>query len=304
MAIRPVSSDAEAVRIASFFVAKLLRERGFRCNLLLNDKRDGGDVLVAVRSPRGIIEKSEDLVGDGIWIGIFGHVDVEEGGDEKGWTTRAPFQPTLKNERVYCRGIADNLGPLLLRILAFSADDKQSPGVVWIIHGEEEIGSPFAHKIFPKLREEIPKLSKVHLWLEETGYFPLSKDQDSLKLSVHSRPHYQRILFKNHEANPRLLDRAIAAVESVSNENDPTSAQLNKKPIREERYLNKAFGTQRCPCLTHLVGTGERRPYLAIGPNDSISAIHEANESLPVSTLRVSFEQFQCLLSELSHDLS
>ena len=287
MAIRPISSDAKAVQKASFFVSNLLKERGFRCTLLVNDKREGGDVLVAIRSPRGTRETpSED--GD-IWLGIFNHVDVEEGGNENEWMSGNPFQPTLKNERVYCRGIADNLGPLLLRILAFSANDVKSPGVVWIIHGEEEIGSPFAHKIFPSLREEMPILNKVQLWLEETGYFPLSKE-------ISSRPHYQRILFKNRDANPPLLDRAIAAVESVRVE----ESKMNLEPTHEERFLNKAFGTKRCPCLTHIVGTGERRPYLAIGPNDSLSAIHQVNESLPVCTLRLSFEQFQGLLCELS----
>jgi hypothetical protein len=60
-----------------------------------------------------------------------------------------------------------------------------------------------------------------------------------------------------------------------------------------DRYLNKAFGEARCPCLTHLV---KDAPYLAIGPNDTRTRIHAANESLPLGTIRLSRNQFVATL--------
>ena len=47
----------------------------------------------------------------------------------------------------------------------------------------------------------------------------------------------------------------------------------------EERFMNKANGVEGCPFLKHLVGNG---PYISIGPNDTATIIHEANESIPL----------------------
>ena len=64
---------------------------------------------------------------------------------------------------------------------------------------------------------------------------------------------------------------------------------------RHQRYLNKAFGQHRCPFLTHLAAG---RPYLAMGPNDPLSRIHESDESLPLDTLGVHMRPFNALLTQ------
>jgi acetylornithine deacetylase/succinyl-diaminopimelate desuccinylase-like protein len=161
--------------------------------------------------------------------------------------------------------MADNLGPLALRLLALEdADDL--PGMVWVIQGEEEIGSPWAHTLYPTL-----ELPRVALWLEETGYFEADGTQ--------------RLLARH------LTEPTVALVERlrVMAAGDGRGLQVH------ERYLNKAFGQDRCPCLTWLVG---ETPYLAIGPNDTHSRIHAADESLPLDTLDLSARQFLRVLRE------
>lgn len=214
-------------------------------------------ILIATRPPSAGVAPSR-------WVGLFAHYDVEEAGS--GWSMD-PFVLSVKKGRVYGRGVADNLGPLALRLISL-ARASVSPGLVWVIQGEEEIGSPFAHQIFPDLR-----LPSVTLWLEETGYF----EQDGT----------QRLLLRRPTP---LLHRALRALADLA------AAEGREQRILD-RYLNKAFGQARCPCLLHLVGD---RPYLAIGPNDTSSRIHAPDESLPLDTLALSRVQFVRLLEEVA----
>ncbi|HEX4417720.1 MAG TPA: M20/M25/M40 family metallo-hydrolase [Kofleriaceae bacterium] len=190
------------------------------------------------------------------WIGLAGHYDVEHGGD--GWTND-PFVPAVRAGRLYGRGTADNLGPLLLRLLALvSVEPSATPSLVWVLQGEEEVGSPAAHAIYPVLR-----LPPVALWLEETGYFELDGRQ--------------RVLLRR----PSPLTRCWvdAALELAAGRGIDV----------HDRDLNKAFGASRCPFLKHLTGSAT---YLAIGPNDPRSRIHQADESLPLHNLALSADQF------------
>lgn len=198
------------------------------------------------------------------WVGLFGHYDVETAGD--GWET-PPFTALRQNGRIFGRGLADNLGPLLLRLMTLEGMTG-TPGLVWILQGEEEIGSPWAHRLYPSL-----KLPPISLWLEETGYFEGNGTQ--------------RLLLR-HSTPP--VDEVVDGLQGLA-------AEDGRQLERHDRYLNKAFGQDRCPCLTWLVG---ETPYLAIGPNDTQSRIHAAQESLPVNTLDLSARQFRQVLEAVA----
>lgn len=195
------------------------------------------------------------------WVGLSAHYDVEVEGP--GWTTSA-FAPTRLDDRIFARGVADNLGPLMLRLLALETAVGPLPSMAWVLQGEEEIGSPGAHRIFPGLA-----VPPVMLWIEETGYYELDGRQ--------------RVLLRRPSPATRPCVDAVRA-----------SAAANARTIElHDRYLNKAFGTHNCPFLTHLVGDA---PYLAIGPNDPRSQIHRADESLPIANLAASADQFLAVL--------
>lgn len=112
----------------------------------------------------------------------------------------------------------------MLRLTAL-AGAAQLPSLVWVLQGEEEIGSPAAHAIYPELR-----LPPVSLWLEETGYFELDGRQ--------------RVLVRR--PSPVTTAWVDAALELAT--------AMQRGVELHDRYLNKAFGTHRCPFLTHLVG--------------------------------------------------
>ena len=75
---------------------------------------------------------------------IYGHYDVQPEDPLEKWQS-PPFTPTLRDGRLYARGVSDDKGPLLIPITvaeAFFAERGRLPiNVKVVIEGEEEIGS-------------------------------------------------------------------------------------------------------------------------------------------------------------------
>ncbi len=100
--------------------------------------------------------------GDPSWphVVIYGHYDVQPADPLNLWQT-PPFEPTIRGNRLYGRGAADNKGPLLANIAAVAQLLEKDPRlplrITFLIEGEEEMGSPsfpaFLEKYQDKLRE-------------------------------------------------------------------------------------------------------------------------------------------------------
>lgn len=134
--IPSVSTDpahADDVRRAASFVATQLRNAG----------------PLAVR----IIETAGNPVIYAEWLGapgkltvlVYGHYDVQPPDPLDKWQS-PPFTPTLRDGRLYARGISDDKGPMLIPIKVaeafFTADARLPINLKFMIEGEEEIGSP------------------------------------------------------------------------------------------------------------------------------------------------------------------
>jgi acetylornithine deacetylase/succinyl-diaminopimelate desuccinylase-like protein len=76
---------------------------------------------------------------------VYGHYDVQPEDPADKWVT-PPFAPTLRDERLYARGVSDDKGPMLIPIKVAEAFFAVSNGlplnVKFMFEGEEEIGSP------------------------------------------------------------------------------------------------------------------------------------------------------------------
>ncbi|HHV08051.1 MAG TPA: M20/M25/M40 family metallo-hydrolase [Firmicutes bacterium] len=76
---------------------------------------------------------------------IYGHYDVQPPEPLELWDSD-PFEPTIKNGRIYARGSSDNKGQLFAHVKAIEAYktvfDKLPVKVKFIFEGEEEISSP------------------------------------------------------------------------------------------------------------------------------------------------------------------
>ena len=76
---------------------------------------------------------------------IYGHYDVQPADPLDLWKT-PPFEPRIEDGVIYARGSTDNKGQILAHIHGVQqalAEDKELPvNLIFLIEGEEEIGSP------------------------------------------------------------------------------------------------------------------------------------------------------------------
>ena len=71
---------------------------------------------------------------------IYGHYDVQPPDPLAEWTT-PPFEPTVRDGRVYARGAADDKGQVFCLLKAMAACERPPVNFRFLIEGEEEFGS-------------------------------------------------------------------------------------------------------------------------------------------------------------------
>jgi len=92
------------------------------------------------------------VYGDWLYAGesqptvlIYGHFDVQPAVPFELWTT-PPFDPDIRDEKIFGRGASDDKGGMLIPILSFESmmktNGKLPVNVKFIFEGQEEIGSP------------------------------------------------------------------------------------------------------------------------------------------------------------------
>lgn len=102
---------------------------------------------------------------------VYGHIDVKPAGDRSLWDSE-PFEPTLRDDWLICRGSADDKGPLLAHVraaAAWLATEKRLPiNLTFLIEAEEEIGSP---QLVPFLKRHQKDLACQGVLISDTGMF-------------------------------------------------------------------------------------------------------------------------------------
>jgi len=81
---------------------------------------------------------------DATTVLVYGHYDVQPADPLELWDT-PPFEPTLKDGKLYARGASDMKGQTLAGIFAVEAilqQDSLPVNIKFMIEGEEEVGSP------------------------------------------------------------------------------------------------------------------------------------------------------------------
>lgn len=102
---------------------------------------------------------------------VYGHYDVQPPDPEDLWDT-PPFEPTVRDGKLYARGSADDKGQAFTHVKALEAYRKSGEtfpvNIKFIFEGEEEIGSP---SLVPFLKEHKDMLSCDMVLISDTAMF-------------------------------------------------------------------------------------------------------------------------------------
>jgi acetylornithine deacetylase/succinyl-diaminopimelate desuccinylase-like protein len=128
-----VSAEGRAIEETAQLVSEMLQGLGFRTQIL--PKAGGQPVVYGELSGAS---RGKTLL-------FYNHYDVQPAEPLDLWTS-PPFEPALRDDKLYARGVCDNKGNIAARlavIRAFQAVRGQAPLTLkFCIEGDEEIGSP------------------------------------------------------------------------------------------------------------------------------------------------------------------
>jgi acetylornithine deacetylase/succinyl-diaminopimelate desuccinylase-like protein len=100
---------------------------------------------------------------------VYGHYDVQPADPISLWTT-PPFEPVIRDGKIYARGSCDDKGQMFMHVKAFELmmqTGTLSCNVKFMIEGEEEVGSsnlgPFIRKYKDKLKADIILISDTSI---------------------------------------------------------------------------------------------------------------------------------------------
>jgi acetylornithine deacetylase/succinyl-diaminopimelate desuccinylase-like protein len=104
-----------------------------------------------------LVAKNKHIVGRRTVL-LYGHYDVQPVEPLAEWLS-PPFEPTIRDGRIYCRGATDNKGQLIAHVSGLAetlAKHADLPvNLTILFEGEEEIGSPNLKPFLEAHREEL-----------------------------------------------------------------------------------------------------------------------------------------------------
>lgn len=112
---------------------------------------------------------------------VYGHYDVQPPDPLDLWTS-PPFEPVVKDEKIYARGSCDDKGQVYMHVKAFEAMTKLnllSCNIKFMIEGEEEVGS---EHLATFVKENRTKLKADVILISDTAI--ISLDHPSITVGL------------------------------------------------------------------------------------------------------------------------
>ncbi|MEX1045571.1 MAG: dipeptidase [Chthoniobacterales bacterium] len=136
---------APHMRACAEWLCALLQQGGFRAEVA----ETGGHPAVLARGPEAPGKKT---------VLIYGHYDVQPDEPVHLWTS-PPFEPAIRNKRIFARGATDNKGQILAHLLGaihlLREEGTLPVNLVFLIEGEEEVGSTHLDDFIRARRDEL-----------------------------------------------------------------------------------------------------------------------------------------------------
>jgi acetylornithine deacetylase/succinyl-diaminopimelate desuccinylase-like protein len=200
---------------------------------------------------------------------VYGHYDVQPADPLELWHS-GPFEPVIKDGKVFARGSADDKGQFYMHVKALEVMDKTNTlctNIKFLIEGEEEVGSPNLGT-FVAANKELLKADVILI----SDSAMLSMENPSLDTGVRGLSYIEvEVTGANRDlhsgtyggavANPiTILTRMIASCHDENNHitipgfyddvviaTDAERALINRAPYNEQAYkdelgLNEVWG--------------------------------------------------------------
>lgn len=170
--IPSVSADSkfkQDVRKAAEFIKEKLESAG----------ADKAEIVETDGHPIVYGEKIIDLALPTILV--YGHYDVQPADPYELWDS-PPFEPVIKNEKIYARGACDDKGQMYMHIKSFEAmvaSNELYCNVKFMIEGEEEVGS---ENLETFVRNNKEKLKSDVILISDTGI--INNDTPSITVGL------------------------------------------------------------------------------------------------------------------------
>ncbi|MGD0608394.1 MAG: dipeptidase [Streptosporangiaceae bacterium] len=289
--IPSVSADPAAgphLRASAGAVADLLRQAGLAEVEVLTA---GGQPAVLGRRPAPPGAPT---------VLLYAHHDVQPPGDQAAWTGD-PFEPVIRDGRMYGRGAADDKAGVAVHLAALLAHGDRLPvGVSVLVEGEEEIGSPslepFLDAYAARLRADVVVFADAVNWATDVpaltttlrGGCSVTVEVRTLRYGVHSGIYggavpdaltvLCRLLATLHDDHGDVAVPGL--VRGTADPLDLTEAQL-----RAEAGMLDGVALIGTGGLTDRLWAG---PAIAITGIDAPSVADAANVLIPVARAEIS----------------
>jgi len=243
------------------------------------DVRDAALWVIGALEAAGLkaelLETEGHPVAFGEWLGagdhaptllIYGHYDVQPPEPVELWTT-PPFEPALRDGRIYARGAADNKGQLFIQLKALqealSRYGSLPVNVLFLADGEEEIASP---NLLPLIRAHKDRLSADGVLISDSAMF--APGLPSLLFSLRGMAYFELrvrgvrgdlhsgsyggavpnaasclvgILSTLHDQDGRVAIEGF--YDAVADWDAETRAQIRALPFVEQEFMHEAGAT-------------------------------------------------------------
>jgi acetylornithine deacetylase/succinyl-diaminopimelate desuccinylase-like protein len=139
---------------------------------------------------------------------VYGHYDVQPADPLELWTS-GPFEPVIKDDKIYARGACDDKGQVYMHVKAFEVM-MQNGGlpcnVKVMVEGEEEIGS---NNLGIFVRENKEKLKADVILISDTGM--IANDTPSIEVGLRGLSYHEvEVTGPNRDLHSGLYGGAVA----------------------------------------------------------------------------------------------
>lgn len=139
---------------------------------------------------------------------VYGHYDVQPADPYELWDS-PPFEPVIKDGKIYARGACDDKGQMYMHVKAFEtllANNALSCNVKFMIEGEEEVGSANLGQF---LKDNVDKLKADIIIISDTSM--LGKETPSITTGIRGLSYLEvEVIGPNRDLHSGVYGGAVA----------------------------------------------------------------------------------------------